>query len=154
MHFQDKRSYGCNAVTMATSPIFFFTTIHFLVQTYQAIKKIWLCFVLPWGGVTPISRPLLDNGRSTSYIYFRNDFNFLVVYHTCQLRYQNDIILLGYINIYAVSTVFLWTLQSQFWQYTQYFTNMKKCPYYCSHNDQHNVAYIVYFIDITMNIEL
>ena len=66
MHFQDKRLYGYNAVTMATSPIFFFTTIHFLVQTYQAIKKIWLCFVLPWGGVTPISRPLLENGRSTT----------------------------------------------------------------------------------------
>ena len=65
VHFQDKRLYGYNAVTMATSPIFFFTTIHFLVQTYQAIKKIWLCFVLPWGGVTPISRPLLENGRST-----------------------------------------------------------------------------------------
>ena len=65
MHFQDKRLYGYNAVTMATSPIFFFTTIHCLVQTYQAIKKIWLCFVLPWGGVTPISMPLLENGRST-----------------------------------------------------------------------------------------
>ena len=65
MHFQDKRLYGYNAITMATSPIFFFTTIHFLVQTYQAIKKIWLCFVLPWGGVTPISKPLLENGRST-----------------------------------------------------------------------------------------
>ena len=67
MHFQDKRLFGYNAVTLATSPIFFFTTIHFLVQTYQAIKKIWLCFVLPWGGVTPISRPLLENGRSTIY---------------------------------------------------------------------------------------
>ena len=66
MHFQDERLYGYNAVTMATSPIFFFTTIHFGVQTYQAIKKIWLCFVLPWGGVTPISRPLLENGRSTN----------------------------------------------------------------------------------------
>ena len=28
-------------------------------------KKSWLCFALPWGGVTPISRPLLENGRST-----------------------------------------------------------------------------------------
>ena len=70
MHFQDKRLYGYNAVTMATSPIFFFTTIHFLVQTYQAIKKIWLCFVLPWGGVTLISRPLLENGRSTTRVSY------------------------------------------------------------------------------------
>ena len=46
--------------------LFFFTTIHFLDQTYQAIKKIWLCFVLSWGGVTPISRPLLENDRSTN----------------------------------------------------------------------------------------
>ena len=58
---------------MATSPIFFFTTIHFLVQTYQAIKKIWLRFVLPWGGVTPISRPLLENGRSTIYTLFNQE---------------------------------------------------------------------------------
>ena len=69
MHFQENRLYGYNAVTMATSPIFFFTTIHFLIQTYQAIQKIWLCFVLPWGGVTPISRPLLENGRSTNRAY-------------------------------------------------------------------------------------
>ena len=57
MHFQEKRLYGYNAVTMATSPI--------------KNQKIWLCFVLPWGGVTPISRPLLENGRSN--IIYNND---------------------------------------------------------------------------------
>ena len=49
--FLQKRLCCNNTVTMATPQIFFFTTIHFVPPTYHCIKKIWFCFVLPWGGV-------------------------------------------------------------------------------------------------------
>jgi hypothetical protein len=48
-----------------SNTFYFFTTIHFQLQVPKRIEKIWLCFVLIWGGVTPISRLVIENGHST-----------------------------------------------------------------------------------------
>ena len=66
MHFQEKRLYGFNAVTMATSPIFFHNH-PFPSPDISSKQKnmVVLCSTVGGGGVTPISRPLLENDRST-----------------------------------------------------------------------------------------
>jgi hypothetical protein len=52
-----------------SATFYFFTTIHFQLQVPNRIEQIWLCFVLPWGGVTPISRLVIENGHSTICIF-------------------------------------------------------------------------------------
>jgi hypothetical protein len=94
----------------------FFTTIRFLLPTSEYIKQIWLCFVLPWGGVQspkPVLAAALTcrhrgwSGRHLSghLLWYFPDRDVLYIKYLCYIFVCVCFVNKCYVNVYVFTYI-------------------------------------------------